>query len=69
MKRKAVIVLNFEVEDCIEAKARESEIRRLVDSLRDTYGDVCLKVTERRPRLAKRAATPPSYRPAEPSHR
>lgn len=64
MKRKAVIILNFEVEDFVEAKAREGEIKRFVDGLRPEFSDIHLQLMERRPRTAKRAPTPPVYMPA-----
>lgn len=67
MKRKAVIVLNFDVEDFIEARAREGEIKQFVERLRVAFDDVDLRVTDRRPRTAKRAVTPPLYRPTSAS--
>lgn len=61
MKRKAIITLGFECEDFLEARAREAEIRCYVDGLREAFAEVDLRVTERRPRLSKRAETPRVY--------
>ena len=61
VKRKAIITLDFECQDSLEARAREAEIRRYVEGLRESFADVNLRVTERRPRLTKRAATPRVY--------
>ena len=61
MKRKAVITLDFECEDFLEVRVREAEIRRYVDGLRQAFTEVDLRVTERRPRLSKRAPTPRVY--------
>jgi hypothetical protein len=58
MIRQAVITLEFEAQDWIEAKAREREIKALVDSVREDFQDVKLRVIERRPRRAKRAPAP-----------
>lgn len=61
MKRKAVITVGFECEDFLEVRVREAEIRRYVEGLREAFSEVDLRVTERRPRLAKRAETPRVY--------
>lgn len=58
MIRQAVITLEFEVEDCFEERVREHEIKALVDSVRDNFNAVQLKIIERRPRRGKRAAAP-----------
>lgn len=58
MIRQALITLEFEAKDWIEAKAREREIKALVDSVREDFQDVKLRVIERRHRRGKRAPAP-----------
>jgi len=58
MLRQAVITLEFEVEDCLQEKVRENELRVLVDSVRANFKAVQLKVIERRPRRRARAGAP-----------
>lgn len=67
MKRKAIITLDFECQDFLEARVREAEIRRYVEGLRETFAAVDLRVTERRPRLSKRAETPRVYEGPRPA--
>lgn len=58
MIRQALIKLEFEVEDCLQAKIREREIKALLDGVGTEFRVVQMRVIERRRRRGKRAPAP-----------
>lgn len=58
MKRKAVITVEYEAEDSLEAMAQEDEIRRVLTELKPDFDRIDIRFADRRPRHAPRAAAP-----------
>lgn len=58
MKLRATISIDFEAEDAIEARTKKREIEARLAALQETYDDMSLVVTERRPRTRPRAPAP-----------
>jgi hypothetical protein len=58
MKRKAVITVEYEVEDYVGGKAQESRIRRALLDLSPDFDRIDIRFADRRPRQAPRAPAP-----------
>ncbi|SJM55126.1 hypothetical protein FM111_04680 [Brevundimonas diminuta 3F5N] len=58
MKRKAVITVEYEVEDYLGAKAQESRIRRALADLSPDFDRIDIRFADRRPRSSPRAPAP-----------
>jgi len=58
MKRKAVITVEYEVEDYVGAKAQESRIRRALVDLSPDFDRIDIRFADRRPRTMPRATAP-----------
>lgn len=58
MKRKAVITVEYEVEDYVGAKAQESRIRRAMVDLSPDFDRINIRFADRRPRNTPRAPAP-----------
>lgn len=58
MKRKAVITVEYEVEDYLGAKAQESRIRRALADLSPDFGRIDIRFADLRPRNTPRAPAP-----------
>ncbi|MEG2312301.1 hypothetical protein [Brevundimonas sp.] len=58
MKRKAVITVEYEVEDYVGAKAQESRIRRALVDLSPDFDRIDIRFADRRPRNTPRAPAP-----------
>lgn len=58
MKRKAVIMVEFEAEDYFNAQAKEDQIRGVLALLPTEFAQVDVRFIDRRPRLTPRARAP-----------
>lgn len=58
MKRKAVIVVEYEAHDYYDARTQENEIRRALAELQAEFDRIDIRFGDRRPRVAPRAAAP-----------
>jgi len=58
MKRKAVITVEYEVEDYLVAKVKESRIRRALVDLSPDFDRIEIRFADRRPRHTPRAPAP-----------
>ena len=57
-KRKAVITVEYEAEDRLEALAQEGKIQRALADLAPDFDRIDIRFADRRPRVAPRAAAP-----------
>lgn len=58
MKRKAIIMVEFEAEDYFIARAKEDQIRGVLALLPPEFAHVDVRFIDRRPRLTPRARAP-----------
>lgn len=65
IKRKAVITVEYEVEDYVGAKAQENRIRRALVDLSPDFDRIDIRFADRRPRYTPRAPAPDRHWPRD----